>query len=263
MDIIELNEKSVRMKNKKFSFDFNKEELQLLVDIMKSNIKELQNSIKNEVQEIKIVYCKDSFDKLSHYNELLKNIKESMLRSAILELTYDQMDILWDCIIHAEVDMKHIINKYSRTFMPEVCLNHDVICNMIKRYEKEADKAINKLYPKRASVISKMEDYINESSYNGFLIDCSELVTVHISMVEKNDILQKIDNFFYLIETKKISSIIVEKNELPIEVSVIDIKNVCEKITSIITKNVYSGSVFSLLIKEYYVLKYLIDYKID
>lgn len=254
MRIVELDEKSARMKNKKFIFDLSKEEMQLVADIIKDKIKDIQEVIRKEEAEINIVYCKDNFDNLAAFNELYKIISESILRSSLFEVSYDYIDILWDSFEESLFVMSQKLRTYSRTFLKDTANRHCLLYQLMSKNEKEYKKALNKLYPKRKEIEELINDYVNESSYNGFFLDNNEIINLHIPMKEKENILAKINIRMYILLNEDIKNLTIEHNEMPVEIPFSDIERILHNVSKIISKDIYSGSVFQITIKDYCIL---------
>lgn len=255
MEILELYEKSSRMKNRKFMIELTKEELEVLSYYIKGKKELLKKDIKEEEKEIEIVYCKTSFDTLSSFNDLDYIVNECILRDNNLEISYELLDVLWDFINSETQRLKKLFGRYSQFLMVDDYKRYTVLCGIIKNNEEEIVKAVYKLYPKRKATAAMMDDYIHESAYNGCLIPNNEEINIHVSMKEKETIIQQADEMVYQIENSRIKSVQMEVSGMAIVIPSEDIKCLCDSLIHLLSKNIYSGSVFTLTIRGYFILK--------
>lgn len=253
MEIVEVNEKSTRIKNRKLSFDFNKEELDVLLKAINGRITREKASIEGGC-EIENVYWKDVFDKLSLYGQINHALNEAVLKNTVFEITYECFDVLWCFLMEEKERLQGEFQKYSRFFLQKEACDYDVISGILDKYGKDADKATNKLYPKRKGIIEKLRDYIYESAYNGFFIPCQDEVSVHVPMREKEDILSFLDIACWPGNYRNFN---IDVKGFTVEVPAMEIEKVCKKTIKALTDNFYSGSVFRLDIMEFSIFSYI------
>jgi len=253
---MELDEKSSTIKNEKITFDFSVMELSLFNEIVNKRAEEISSQLNETGNEMELVYCKDNFEMISFLNGICEAINEAILLKSHLDVTYEQFDVMWDCLIYAKDMTLREIHKYGRTLMPDTYKKYKLICQIVENNKDIYDMTISRLYPKRAVIIESLNDFFEESSYNGFFIENKNLVTIHIPMREKDTILCGIDNVIFDMEHNHYGAIKVGNLEMPVEIGSEEIKNVLCNIASLLSKDIDSGSIFKISVHDYFVFLY-------
>lgn len=253
MRITELDEKSDDCMESRVSIAFKKEEQSMLVDIMSSWEQNVHDLLRDNSQEIELVYCKRHFDTLASINVIREKIRESALLDMPLNITYQQFDVLLDMVKKEHESVKKDLGRYGRSLMPGISESDRILNEILFKLGMNSEPILSLLYPKREYITSRLEDYIAECSYGGFLLKDDEVIHLHISMREKEDILQKIDSLIHYMEYDDGNCFCVEPNGYSFDIPYDDVEKVCNMFFCELTKNIYSGSIIPVSIHDYYV----------
>lgn len=264
MEILEYFEKNNRIKNKKIDLIFEDFYMKKLYEIIENELENLKQKIKNTKTEMDSIYNKKDFELKTVLSEILNKIDESILKKKdTFTITYENLETLNYAVTQRIVLLNEQRKKWGRTLNKEIDKEYNIAIRIQEMYISEYNKIMKKLYSKREEIDNKLKDYIEESQYNNFLLDDKTNYNIHISMREKEEILNKLYKILLKIEDGKLTKIedkTANCDELTIIVVAEDIQFAINKIVKELEKNINSGSVILLNIKDYFILKYCLDF---
>lgn len=261
MEIVEYFEKNNRLKNRKITLSFENLSLRKLYEILNIELNNLKEKIKNTKDEMDIIYNKKNFEIKNALSEIINDIDESILKKKdSFQITYDNFEVLDYAIQQRIYFLRNEKKKWGISLNKDVEKDYVDCLKIYSLYEQEYDKNMKKLYPHKEEIEMQLKDYIEESEYYNSLMNSDIFYHIHIKMREKEDFLQMLYDYWYKIENnilKKIEYIHPECDDLNIVLNIDDIKDTLHKVIKELEKNINSGTIIYLNIKEYEILNIL------
>ena len=261
MEIVEYFEKNNRLKNRKITLYFENLSLRKLYEILNIELNNLKEKIKNTKDEMDIIYNKKNFEIKNALSEIINDIDESILKKKdSFQITYDNFEVLDYAIQQRIYYLRNEKKKWGISLNKDVEKDYVDCLKIYSHYEQEYDKNMKKLYPHKEEIETQLKDYIEESEYYNSLMTSNIFYHIHIKMREKEDFLQMLYDYWYKIENnilKKIEYIHPECDDLNIVLNIDDIKDTLYKVIKELEKDINSGSIIYLNIKEYEILNIL------
>lgn len=261
MELLEYFEKNNHIKNKKIDLVFDSFYIKKLYEIIENELEQLKQKIKNTNNEMDSIYSKRNFEQKEKLSIILTKIDESILKQKnSFCITYENLEILNIAVCQRIVSLNEQRKKWGRTLNKEIDKEYNIALRIQSMYISEYDRIIKKLYSKREQIDNLFKDYIEESQYNNFLINNNSVFHLHISMREKESLLEKLNSILDRINNGIIKDISSNgDDELTIKINKNDVKKVFLKIIHELEKNINSGSIIPITIKEYFVLNITLE----
>jgi hypothetical protein len=263
LEIVEYFEKNNRIRNKKIDIFLEESYMKKLHEIVKNSLTNIKEKIENTDSELDRIYNKADFERKAALTEINIRIEESILnKKLIFKITYEELEIL-DNAVQENIDfLKREMTIWGTYLKPEIKEEYEFLLKIQDVYKEELNRILKKLYPKREEVENTLNDYLLESKYNNCLIDNDSVYHIHISMKEKDIVINKLSDILLKIQDGYLSRITANENdEQDIVIEKEEILPVINKILSCLEEEIYNGSVIEVNLKEYYTLQYLIEAK--
>ena len=264
MEILECFEKSPRLKNKKIELSYEEFYIKKLYEIIENELNLLKQKIKNNRNDMDNLYNKKDFETREILSSILSKIDESILnKSFSFFITYENFEIFDYFINNRIVSLNSLRKKWGRSLNNEIEKEYNIAIRIQESYKDEYNTIINKLYPKRSIINEKLKNYIIESRYCNYLIEDETVFNLHISMREKENILNILNNFLLYIDDGFLENIVdhsFDCDDLNIVISKEEILSTIRLIIKPLEKDINNGSIIKINIKDYFILKYLIKH---